>query len=84
MAQLGKLEGKTPVSKAGYFRIDVSAGAAGMRSGVMPGNSEFVEAFTGTLDEESAGGKYIQFIPAHGTNGCNASIQFRRDSESVS
>jgi len=84
MAQLGKLEGKTPVSKTGRFRVDVSSGPAGMQSGVMPGNSKFVEAFTGTLSEEKAGGKYIQFIPVHGTNGCNAPIQFRRYTETSS
>lgn len=79
--QLGKLEGKTPVSKKGDFRIDVNSGAAGMQGGVMPGNPDFIQIFSGNLAGSDPRGKYMQLIGSMGGNGCSARIRFKRYSE---
>ena len=81
--QLGRLEGTTPVSTDGDFRIDVGQGAAGMSRGTMPGNGQFMTVFSGNLGGERPRGRYTQFITSIGANGCNAPIRFRRQSESA-
>lgn len=80
--QLGRLENKSPVSKNGDFRIDLSSGDAKMSNGIMSGNSDFMQVFAGNLSGDDPRGKYRQFIASIGTNGCNAKIRFTRKDES--
>ncbi len=82
--QVGKLEKRTPVSKKGAFRVDVVSGDAGMRGGVMSGNSKVVQVFSGNFDGNNPSGKYAQFITSLGTNGCSAKMRIRRHDSSTS
>ena len=80
--QLGRLENKSPVSKNGDFRIDLSSGDAKMSNGIMPGNSDFMQVFSGNLSGDDPRGKYRQFIASISTHGCSAKIRFTRENES--
>ena len=76
---VGRLEGRTPVSTEGRFRIDVAEDASGS---TVPGNADFVQVFSGNLSGDELRGRYAQFIPSLGLNGCNAPIRFRPHSGS--
>ena len=80
--QLGRLENKTPVSKNGDFRIDLTSDDATMRAGVISGNSDFTQVFAGNLSGDDPRGKYRQFIASISTHGCSAKIRFTREIES--
>lgn len=75
-AQLGRLENKSPVSKAGDFRIDIVSEDAGMVGGIMSGNGNFVQVFSGNLSGEDPRGVYKQYSESLGKNGCSAKIRF--------
>ena len=53
-----------------------------MSNGIMPGNSDFMQVFSGNLSGDDPRGKYRQFIASIGTHGCNAKIRFTREDES--
>lgn len=82
--RLGKLEGKTPVSSKGDFRIDLSSGPAGMSSGIMSGTGEFVHIFSGNFSGSEPNGNYAQLITSIGTRGCSSVLQLRRASNQAS
>ena len=72
------IEGKTPVSSEGAFRLDLSGGQAGMTGGTMSGNGRYVQSFSGTLAGDDPGGRYLQFVTSRGKGGCNAPLRLRR------
>lgn len=78
LVQLGRMEGRTPISGDGRFRLEVGSGPAGMSQGTMPGNAEFTEVFSGTLDDDDARGKFFQYVASRGAAGCSAKIRFTR------
>ncbi len=76
--QLGKLEGKSAISKAGKFRYDLTSGDAKMHGGIMPGNGKFVQTFSGSLSGANPQGVYRQYSTSLGGSGCTSKIQFQK------
>ena len=78
--QLGRMEIKTPVSTRGDFRLDINSGDAEMIGGIMSGNGQFVDVFSGNLSGTNPQGKYFQFVTSIGADGCSGPIQFTLES----
>lgn len=78
-ARVGREEATTPVSAAGDFRLDIGGGEAEQRLGVMSGNDNAMDVFTGNLSGDEPRGRFLQLTSAVDGNGCNAPIRFRRD-----
>lgn len=76
--QLGKIEGKSAISKGGQFRYDLASGDAGMRGGIMSGNSKFMQIFSGNLSGDDPKGVYRQYVASLHGEGCTSTIHFRR------
>lgn len=78
--QIGKLEGKTPVSSSGRFRMDIAHGDSQMIGGIMSGNGKYVTIFSGKFSGDATG-KYQQVNTSIGTYGCTSKMQFHRYDE---
>ncbi len=76
--QLNEVKDKAYISTKGSFRLDLTGGEGSSSRGVMPGNSKFVNVFSGSLAGDKPKGRYSQYLPSIGGNGCSANIEFSR------